>query len=225
MVHFGPYEVANTYNEIFIIKIIIFAHRIQRTTRKMKNTQQAHAEKLKESIENVCGYKLRTPRDFEQLAKNIFDNTRQLLSTTTIKRFWGYLKEKEDQKPRISTLNILSQYVGYPDYETFCKLHSTDAECESAFLHNNCLIARSLFKGNRLRVMWNPGRCITIEYIGLNMFKVIESINSKLCQNDIFICERIIENSPLLLSNLIHNNGEPVNYICGKKGGVKYQLI
>lgn len=57
------------------------------------------------------------------------------------------------------------------------------------------------------------------------MFKVVESINSKLCKDDTFICERIIENSPLLLSNLIHNNGEPVNYICGKKGGVKFQLL
>ena len=57
------------------------------------------------------------------------------------------------------------------------------------------------------------------------MFKVIESHNSKLCENDVIICERFIENAPLLLSNLIHNNEEPTNYICGKKGGVKFQLL
>lgn len=192
----------------------------------MENTATGtYTEKLKESIENICGYKLRTPRDFDALATNIFENTKQMISPTTIKRFWGYLVEKEEQRPRINTLNILSQYVGYPDFETFCKLHSTDAECESAFLHNNSLQTRSLLKGDRLRLMWNPGRCLTIQYIGLCMFKVVESINSKLCKDDTFICERIIENSPLLLSNLIHNNGEPVNYICGKKGGVKFQLL
>ena len=43
--------------------------------------------------------------------------------------------------------------------------------------------------------------------------------------NDTFICERIVENAPLMLSNLIHDNGDPVNYICGKRGGVKYQVI
>jgi hypothetical protein len=57
------------------------------------------------------------------------------------------------------------------------------------------------------------------------MFKVIESRNSKLSADDIFICERIIENQPLILSNLIHENGDPINYICGKKGGVKFQLM
>ena len=190
-----------------------------------KTTTDTHTEKLKECIENIIGYKLRTPRDFDALAICIFDNTKQMLSPTTIKRFWGYLVEKEEQRPRLNTLNILAQYVGYPDYDTFCKLHSGNADCESDFLHNNCLLARSLFKGDRVRLMWNPGRCVTIQYIGLDMFKVIESINSKLCENDIFICERIVENNPLLLSNLIHNNGEPVNYICGKRGGVKFQLI
>ena len=66
---------------------------------------------------------------------------------------------------------------------------------------------------------------MTIQYIGLSMFKVLKSQNSKLSQNDIFICERIVENQPLLLSNLIHDNGDPTNYICGKIDGVKYQLV
>jgi hypothetical protein len=57
------------------------------------------------------------------------------------------------------------------------------------------------------------------------MFRVVKSLNSKLSENDTFICERIVENVPLTLSNLIHENGDPVNYICGKRGGVKYQVI
>lgn len=195
------------------------------TMKANKATAGAQTEELKKSIENVVGYRVRTPRDFDLLAENIFNSTKQMISPTTIKRFWGYLVEKEEQKPRINTLNILAQYVGYSDYETFCKLHCGDAESESDFLRNNCLQARSLFKGDKVRLMWDPGRCVTIQYIGLCMFKVVESINSKLSENDIFICERIVENNPLLLSNLIHNDGEPVNYICGKKGGVKYQLI
>ena len=57
------------------------------------------------------------------------------------------------------------------------------------------------------------------------MFKVLESKNSKLSKGDTFICERFVENSPLMLSNLIHDNSNPVNYICGKRNGIKYQLI
>jgi hypothetical protein len=73
--------------------------------------------------------------------------------------------------------------------------------------------------------MWNPDRCVTAQYIGLCMFRVVDSKNSKLSVNDTFICEHIVENVPLLLSNLIHENGDPVNYICGNKNGVKFQII
>ena len=190
-----------------------------------ETSSEIFTEKLKECVENVAGFKMRTRQDFDFLATNIFNETRQMLSATTIKRFWGYLKEKEELKPRVSTFNILARYVGYADFETFCKYQSEGNECESEFILNKCLSARSLFKGDVVRLLWAPDRCVTIQYIGLCMFRVIGSRNSKLCENDTFICERIVENSPLLLSNLIHNNGEPVNYICGKRGGVKYQLI
>ena len=83
----------------------------------------------------------------------------------------------------------------------------------------------SLEKGTIIKLNWLPDRCITIEYIGLCMFKVLESKNSKLSKGDTFICERFVENSPLMLSNLIHDNSNPVNYICGKRNGIKYQLI
>ena len=189
------------------------------------NNREVFVDKLKEYAENVAGFRMCTPKDFDSLAMHIFKETGYQLSPTTLKRMWGYLHEKEQQAPRLSTLDILARYVGYMDFETFSKFQCVDHECESDFLTNNCLQTRSLLKGDILRLMWHPDRCVTLQYIGLCMFKVLESRNSKLSQNDSFICERIIENQPLLLSNLIHENGDPVNYICGKKGGVKYQLI
>ena len=182
-------------------------------------------EKLKGYVENVTGFKMHTPKDYAALANRIFNETGSLLSPTTLKRLWGYVQEKEQQRPRYTTLNILSRYVGYVDFETFCKFQQIDGECESDFLTNNCLQTKALTKGEVLKLMWQPDRCVTIKYIGLCMFKVLESKNSKLSPDDIFICERFIENQPLLLSNLIHNNGEPVNYICGKKGGIKFLTI
>ena len=182
-------------------------------------------DRLRESIENIAGFRMRTPRDFDFLAGSIFNETRSLLSPTTLKRLWGYLKEKESQASRLSTLNILSRYVGYPDWDTFCKFQLDAGECESEFLKNKCLLTNSLLKGDRVKLMWHPDRCVTIQYIGLSMFKVVENRNSKLSVNDTFICERIVENQPLFLYNLIHENGDPVNYACGKVGGVKFEII
>ena len=190
-----------------------------------KNSEEAFIERLKEYIENVAGFKMCTPKNFENLAQGIFNETGSLLSSTTLKRLWGYLHEKEQQTPRLSTLNILSRYIGYIDYETFCKYQMVDEECESDFLNNRFIKADSLSKGQKVKLMWQPDRVITIQYIGLSMFKVLEIKNSKLSPNDIFICNQIVENQPLLLSNLIHENGDPLNYICGKMGGVKFQVL
>ena len=192
---------------------------------KMKNTDEFLTEKLKEYVENVAGFRLCTPKDFKNLAQSVFNETGSMLSPTTLKRLWGYLQEKEQQTPRMTTLDILSKYIGYMDFATFCKFQQIDGESESDFLGNNCLQTKSLLKGDRVKLMWQPDRCVAVQYIELCMFKVIESRNSKLSADDIFICERIIENQPLILSNLIHENGDPINYICGKKGGVKFQLM
>ena len=74
----------------------------------MRNEKETAIESLKEHIENTIGIRMRTPRDFDLLAMNIFNETRSQLSPTTLKRLWGYLQEKENQAARISTLNILS---------------------------------------------------------------------------------------------------------------------
>ena len=179
--------------------------------------------RLKEYVENIAGFRMNTPRDFDFLSGAVLKETRTRLSPTTLRRLWGY--QKEVQTSRLSTLNILSCYIGYSDWETFCKYQLDNGEVESEFLKNNSLNTSTLIKGDKLKLMWHPDRCVTIQYIGLSMFRVIENRNSKLSVDDTFICDCIIENQPLTLYNLIRKNSDPVNYICGKKGGVKYLII
>lgn len=181
---------------------------------------------LKEKIERVVGRKMQTPRDFDYLAANIFNNTRQMVSSTTLKRFWGYMHEKKEvQSPHKYTLNILAEFAGYINYDTFCKECKQMGTLQSDFLFNNFLQVNTLVKGQQLLLMWQPNRKITIQYMGMCMFKVTDSKNSKLSVGDIFICEQIIDNESLILRNLIHENGEPVNYICGRIGGIRFKLI
>ncbi|MBO5699331.1 MAG: hypothetical protein J6R79_04930 [Bacteroidaceae bacterium] len=190
---------------------------------KEKNKQDFLLMRLKEYVENIAGFRMNTPRDFDFLSGAVLKETRTRLSPTTLRRLWGY--QKEVQTSRLSTLNILSCYIGYSDWETFCKYQLDNGEVESEFLKNNSLNTSTLIKGDKLKLMWHPDRCVTIQYIGLSMFRVIENRNSKLSVDDTFICDCIIENQPLTLYNLIRKNSDPVNYICGKKGGVKYLII
>ena len=76
-------------------------------------------QQLRQCIEEAVGCKLRTPKDFTTLSESIFKKTRQRVSCSTLKRFWGYLTTVS--VPRQTTLDILAQFIDYDDYDSFCQ--------------------------------------------------------------------------------------------------------
>ena len=79
---------------------------------------------LRKSIEAQVDREMRTPKDFDFLSEKIFEKVHQTVSPTTLKRMWGYLSETAT--PRLSTLNILSQFIGYDNWDAFCMSESTE---------------------------------------------------------------------------------------------------
>ena len=77
--------------------------------------------KLREAIEAKIGKKPETNKDFEFLSNCINDELHYRVSTTTLKRIWGYLSE--EVVPRQYTLNQLARFVGYADWQAFCSSH------------------------------------------------------------------------------------------------------
>lgn len=80
--------------------------------------QENHIAQLREAMEKKAGRQMHTPKDFDFLSESIFETLHQKVSATTLKRLWGYLQESS--APRVSTLDLLAQYVGYADWESFC---------------------------------------------------------------------------------------------------------
>ncbi len=74
---------------------------------------------LRNAIEDAVGRKMKSPKDFEILSQAIFEKTRQSISTSTLKRFWGYLQQYASI--RVSTLDLLAQFIDYKDYDDFCQ--------------------------------------------------------------------------------------------------------
>ena len=74
---------------------------------------------LFERIEQKVDRRMKTPKDFEYLSVCIFETLHQRISSTTLKRMWGYVPESV--KPRTSTLNLLAQFVGAENWEAFCQ--------------------------------------------------------------------------------------------------------
>lgn len=72
---------------------------------------------LRNSVEEVFGQTIKTPKDFDNLSQDVQAKTSEYISPTTLKRVWGYLTEPVN--PRQTTLDILSQYVGYTNWEAY----------------------------------------------------------------------------------------------------------
>ena len=82
------------------------------------NQQDNHIARLREGMETKAGRQMHTPKDFDFLSESIFETLHQKVSATTLKRLWGYLQESS--APRTSTLDLLAQYVGYANWDSFC---------------------------------------------------------------------------------------------------------
>ena len=84
---------------------------------------------LREEVEKKAGRKMMTPKDFDFLSESIFEEIHTRISPSTLKRIWGYLQN--DNTPRSTSLNILANYVGYEDWDSFM----ASAEKEYGILH------------------------------------------------------------------------------------------
>ena len=187
--------------------------------------QEELYQTLREKAEQVAGRAMSTPRDFDYLSTRIFDKTKGYIAPITLKRFWGYLGDEYRKKPYRSTLNILAQFVGYVSIEAFEESHAGGFPVESDFLTNDSLQVTALEKGARIELRWYPDRCMTVVYLGMEMFKVVESVNSKLSAGDTFLMSQIIDGEPLTLRCLVHEGMAPTNYVCGRVNGVKYRVM
>jgi len=179
-------------------------------------------EQLRTDIETALKKKLQTPKDFEFLRERIYARLHILVSRTTLMRLWGYVDE--DVKPRKATLDILSHFLGYEDWDAYCQNSRLPKEQQSAPVMSRRLsVANELVSGDRLQLTWQPDRTCDVKYLGDQRFVVTASENTRLREGDTFECSLIIEGEPLYLDNLKQGEQPAIAYVCGKKTGVFFE--
>ena len=174
---------------------------------------------LKQEVERVFGRQLKEARDFEQLSHLLLSHTRERLSPTTLKRFWGYLKNEEVQT-RPHTLDVLARFVGYKDYADFCSHADSSDEVQSGIRIEERVSTEGMRLGQRLVITWRPDRRIVIRHLGGSRFEIMEAQNTKLCVGDTFRCHLMIQHEPLYLDELIHQGLPETAYVAGQRDGV-----
>ena len=178
--------------------------------------------RLCQAIEQTIGHRLQSPRDFELLREQIYVRLRQLISSSTLKRIWGYTTT--DSEPRTATLDVLASFIGYADYAAFCAANSDGGPAASSpVLSHHINVSTDLIENERLTLIWAPDRRCRVCYLGNLQFQVEESVNTRLQAGDYFQCSLIIEGEPLFLSNLLQPGRLATNYVCGKRGGIRFE--
>lgn len=182
----------------------------------MKVSQQQLAA-LRSAVENHYGQTLNSPHDFMCLAEQLQNDGAGSLSISTLKRLWGYVSGYETVY--VSTLNVLSRYVGCRDWQEFCE---TLAEIDTSDFSLGEVVALSTLKvGDEVEVRWRPGRRIVVKYLGQERMRVVVSERSKLAVGDTFSCSGMVNGEPLVLTQLEHADADQVlAYVCGKRGGI-----
>lgn len=101
----------------------------------MSQTEKYY-DNLKEAVEKIAGRLLYSHSDYTELSESIYQKTKTIISPTTLKRFWGYLKN-ESPNPQIRTLNVLAVFAGHHNWEDFCNHLDNQDDYSSEYVTRN----------------------------------------------------------------------------------------
>lgn len=173
---------------------------------------------LRNDIEQHIGLKLQSPNDFQQLIQQIWSTQHRILSLSTVKRLWGYVES--NASPRISTLNTLSQFLSYTDWNAYLVALEQRTESESALFEGEGIRSTELTEGDLVEVSWLPNRMCIFRYLGNNHFVVEEVKHAKLHVGDTFNAVAFVIGKPMYLDQLALQDDTITSYVAGKKNGI-----
>ena len=181
----------------------------------MEKTSPEIAE-LKHRIEENVQRKMKTSSDFDFLSGVIWDRTHEIVSVSTLKRIWGYVDGPVSA--RRSTLDVLSQFLGFKNHDVFLEHISQDNGSDQVTKQH--IKTDDLKVGDLVSVSWKPNRRCTFRYLGDYRFIVEQAENSKLKAGNTFRCALFILGEPLYLNDLVQGDNPPVAFVVGNKDGL-----
>ena len=145
-------------------------------------------------------------------------DTGEFVSSSTLKRLWGYVSLKPI--PRVATLDVLCRFIGYPSFAAWREALKHSPDFESGFFSTTYLLSDDLQSGEKLLIGWDPNRLVTLEYLGENRFRVLQSVNSKLRDGDEFMTSQFLLGYPLFIDHLDRADGPTPSFVAGKISGL-----
>ena len=173
---------------------------------------------LKKKVEEKFGEKIRYSSQCEALSEAIFEATGERLSLVTLKRFFGFTTAKVE--PRLSTLDILSQYCGYASFE-IAESDILNSGFISEFRDVERIESAELSPGCVVIVKYKPERTLRFRHLEGSLYLVEESVNSKLKKGDTVKVDSFTLGFELIASRVLREGNDLGSYISAKQGGIQ----
>ena len=180
-------------------------------------------EELKSLVEKKYGRLLSTTTDFEEFSVELKRKLKKEISSSTLKRIWGYVSDTH--KTRKFTLDILANYIGHDNFDTYVSWLKTNTRYNSSFFNACQILSSELSVGQLVEIGWRPNRLVVMRYLGSSKFEVIETHNSKLAIGDRFITGCFIKGQPLILPFIERLGVVTSPFVAGRTGGLNLLAI
>ena len=182
---------------------------------------------LREDIRKRAGFQDKTlsPSDFDFLELDIKKELPQTaINAKTLKRLFGYDKTLESSFLRLYTLDVLSQYVGYENWNAYLEHIQLLEGSGSGDFKGEEINEDDLQICDTFQIAWQPNRKSTLKYLGNQQFEITETENSKWQVGDRFHCRHFINGKPLYVDNLTDKDGvlKSAMYVVGEGKGIVF---
>ena len=170
-------------------------------------------------IRAKVGLEMTRSADFDVLSQSIKDTTNENLGVNTLKRLFGFKTGKV--VPRLSTMDIIAQYLGSSDYETLIKELGEDADI-SLFTPVDCIEVQELAKGSQIQISYDPNRVFFLTYFGDFQFIVNDVKGSRnIRKGDLLTITQFAVGHRFIVPRVIRDGVDLGSYESAKFKGLK----
>ncbi len=144
------------------------------------------------------------------------------IGETTVKRMLGLVGENSPERnrtPHVSTMDILSRWLGYDSYKSLLK-EIGEQNCSSEFTAIRSIDITELDEGTRIQLKYDPSKMIIMTYLGDNEFVIDQSKNCKLLKGDHIRLTNLVLGHELIFKEVIRGSQNFGSYWGAKEGGL-----
>lgn len=168
-------------------------------------------------LEKRLGHAIRYPSDCTALAIDISNVTGQRVGITTLKRIFGFVHDVA--APRLITLDILAQYLGYNDFNMLLADVGDDSDI-LPLEPKSVIVSEGQKAGTVLKISLPcPAHSFVVEYAGRQMWKVVSSSLPLLIEGDLLRIPVIVGRQVITVIDVIRNGNGMGPLLIGARHG------